>query len=87
MLSISQKSFTWIKRFNLDSSTTREKYYHYLYFQSEEMSGIERLSNYTKISYPMNDEIAVHLIYKDSSKKKNRLIYTSAFSFLLVFKK
>ena len=62
----------------------REKYYHYLYFQSEEMSGIERLSNYTKISYPMNDEIAVHLIYKDSSKKKNKLIYTSAFSFLSI---
>ena len=36
------------------------------------MSGIERLSNYTKISYPMNDEIAVHLIYKDSSKKKKK---------------
>ena len=64
----------------------REKYYHYLYFESEEMSGIERLSNYPKISYPMNDEITVHLIYKDLSKKK-KLIYTSAFSFLLVFKK
>ena len=67
VLSISQKSFTWIKWFNLDSSTVREKYYHYLYFQSEEMFGIERLSNYPKISYPVNDEIAVHLIYKDSS--------------------
>lgn len=62
----------------------REKYYHYLYFESEEMSGIERLSNYPKISYPMNDEIAVHLIYKDSSKKKKKLIYTSAFSFLSI---
>ena len=62
----------------------REKYYHYLYFESVEMSGIERLSKYTKISYPMNDEIAVHLIYKDSSKKKNKLIYTSAFSFLSI---
>lgn len=45
----------------------REKYYPYLYFQTEEMFGIEMLSNYPKISHPMNDEIAVHLIYKDSS--------------------
>ena len=64
----------------------REKYYHYLYFESEEMSGIERLSNYTKISYPMNDEIAVHLIYKDSSKKKTNSFTHLHFPFL-VFKK